>query len=163
MIGLPYSERKLLYETWNKGKVDIAPISHADVRYTLKYIDKQIFGARDLFYNYGDFEPPFAHFSKGLGVKWIEKNLDKFDSDGVLRFTDTRQYSLPPYFREKYRFKKVYKPFTDSVKRYAKCHSLTLWEAYQERQKVVELAKQRSDLKYSGTLYNVDNVMKLNL
>lgn len=163
MIGLPYSERKLLYETWNKGKVDIAPISHADVRYTLKYIDKQIFGARDLFYNYGDFEPPFAHFSKGLGVKWIEKNLDKFDSDGVLRFTDTRQYSLPPYFREKYRFKKVYKPFTDSVKRYAKCHSTTLWEAYKERQKVVELAKQRSELKHSGTLYNVDNVMKLNL
>ena len=29
ILGLPYSDRKLLYETWNKGRIDIQPISYS--------------------------------------------------------------------------------------------------------------------------------------
>ena len=32
-IGLPCSERHMLYDCWNNGRIDIAPISHADIRY----------------------------------------------------------------------------------------------------------------------------------
>lgn len=125
----------MLYECWNKGRVTIDPISHADIRYTLKYIDKQIFGAKQLYEQFGDYEPPFAHFSKGLGVDWIEKNLNKFNENGVLHFNDNKSYTLPPYFRDKYDFIKPYKKYSDSVLKYAKDNNI----------KNLEIAKQKRD------------------
>lgn len=161
IIGLPTSERKMVYECWNKGKIDISPITHADIRYTLKYIDKQVFGANALYNTYGDFQPPFAHFSKSLGFEWVEKNIDKFDEFGKLQFTDKKSYTLPPYLRDKFRFKKYFKFYSDSTKKYAKEHNISLEEAYIKRQKQVELSLQRKELKSSGTIYNVDKIERL--
>lgn len=162
-IGLPSSERKMLYECWNKGKVDIQAISHAAVRYTLKYIDKQIFGVNDLYYNYGDFEPPFAHFSKGLGVQWIKDNLDKFDRDGKIRYTDSKSYTLTPYFKDKFRFIKPHKMYSEAVIKFAKEHHLSVQEAYEKRARLKELYLQRKELRETGTLYNVDTIEKMKM
>ena len=55
---------------------------------------------------YGDFEPPFYHFSKGLGFDEIENLIEKgfFDSTGCGHWTDKHIYKLPPYLKEKYGF-----------------------------------------------------------
>lgn len=167
IIGLPGSERKMLLECWNKGMVSIDPISHADIRYTLKYIDKQIFGANDLYFNYGDFEPPFAHFSKGLGVDWIEKNIDKFDRFGKIKFNDSgKSYTLNPYYRDKYMFQKkphlVDNKYADSVKKFAKYSDMNLETAYNKRQKIIETSLQRKALSHNESMYNVDTIEKIN-
>lgn len=160
-IGLPCSERRMLLDCWSHGRVDIAPISHADIRYTLSYIDKQVFGAKQLFEQFGDFEPPFAHFSKGLGVKWIENNLDKFNEFGELEYTDKKKYTLPPYFRDKYGFMKKIKIgyennlYSDSVKEYAeKYHISDLEEAKNKRDYLSELSLRHKEISRFGT--NVD-------
>lgn len=156
-IGLPVSERKMLYECWNKGRVDIAPISHADIRYTLSYIDKQVFGARQLFQEFGDFEPPFAHFSKGLGVEWIEKNMSKFDETGTIHFTDTKKYILPPYFRDKYDFIKPHKMYSDSVVNFAKERNITdLDEAQRQRNYLVKQSLQHKEIRKLGHITKLE-------
>lgn len=156
-IGLPVSERKLLYDTWNKGRVDIAPITHADIRYTLSYIDKQIFGAKQLYEEFGDFQPPFAHFSKGLGVKWIEKNMDKFDETGTIHYTDKKKYTLPPYFRDKYNFIKPYKKYSDSVIKFAKDNNIKdLKAAKEKRDYLVALQNQHKEIQKFGTKIDLE-------
>lgn len=151
-IGLPDSERVMLYDCWNKGRVDIAPITHADIRYTLSYIDKQVFGAKQLYEQFGDFESPFAHFSKGLGVPWIEKNLDKFDETGTIHWTDKKQYTLPPYFRDKYGFIKPYKKYSDSIKKFAQDNHINdLEEAKNIRDKLIAQSLQHKEIQKFGT------------
>lgn len=151
-IGLPCSERKMLYECWNKGRVDIAPISHADIRYTLSYIDKQIFGANQLYQEFGDFEPPFAHFSKGLGVQWIEQNIDKFDETGTINWTDKKSYTLPPYFRDKYGFIKLHHYFSNAVKKYASDNHINdLFEAEKIYKKLKEQSMIHKEIQRFGT------------
>lgn len=152
MIGLPYSERKMLYECWNKGRVDIRPINHARIRYTLDYIDKQVFGANALFEQYGDFEPPFCHFSKGLGVEYIMQNLAKFDEYGELKYTDKKSYQLPPYFRDKFNFKKKpqkiinFEPYSESVLKYAEERHLKPEKALIERAKLKEQSTIKNEI-----------------
>lgn len=144
MIGLPYTDRNLVYEAWNKGRVDLRPINHARIRYTLDYIDKQVFGANALFEQYGDFEPPFCHFSKGLGVDYIIQNISDFNEFGELEYTDTKKYILPPYYRDKFNFKKKpqqiidYEPYSESVIKYAKERNISLPAAQIERAKLKE-------------------------
>lgn len=141
VVGLPASERTMVYEAWNKGRVDIQPVGKGAIRYTLSYIDKQIFCPDTLYDYYGDFEPPFAHFSKGLGVAWINNHLSDFDKYGTYKSGDrVKSYTLNPYYRRKFGFdaKPYISVFSDSVYRYAEQHNLDLFTAYQQRCKVVE-------------------------
>lgn len=122
-VGCPSANmRKVIREVWNKGNIDIGPINKGAVRYVLDYIDKQVFGAKTLYDEYGDFYPPFAHFSKGIGFDWIEKNIDKFDKYGELKYGESgKTFQLNPYLRDKYNFeKKPYDYYPESVKKYAK-------------------------------------------
>lgn len=141
IVGLPCSERQMVYEAWNKGRVDVEPVGNGAIRYCLEYIDKQVFGADSLYEYYGDFEPPFAHFSKGIGADWIKANLHKFDKYGKIKFGDSgKSYTLNPYYRRKYKFeKKPYvTPFSDSVVKYAVDNRLDLFTAYKKRCEIVE-------------------------
>ena len=141
IVGLPCSERSMVYYAWHKGRVDIEPVGNGAIRYCLEYIDKQVFGADALYEYYGDFEPPFAHFSKGIGKDWIEANLNKFDKYGKIHFADTgKSYTLNPYYRRKYKFdlKPYTTPFSDSVVKYAVDNRLDLFTAYKKRCEIVE-------------------------
>lgn len=156
MVGLPASERKMVYDCWGKGRIDIEPVGNGAIRYVLSYIDKQVFGADQLFETYGDYQPPFALFSKGIGKKWIEKNLDKFDNYGKITFGSGKSYTLNPYYRRKYDFdNKQYKtPFSDSVFEWAKAKKMSLYEAYIDRCKIKELEYQRHQVHKREPLYN---------
>lgn len=141
VVGLPCSERSMVYDAWSKGRVDVEPVGNGAIRYCLEYIDKQVFGADSLYEYYGDFEPPFAHFSKGIGADWIENNLHKFDKYGKITFGDSKKsYTLNPYYRRKYKFevKPYTTPYSDSVVKFALEHKLSLPEAYEQRCKLVE-------------------------
>lgn len=156
IVGLPASERKMVYDAWNKGRIDIEPVGNGAIRYTLSYIDKQVFGADELYKTYGDFQPPFCLFSKGIGTKWIEKNLEKFDRFGKITFgASGKSYTLNPYYRRKYDFdtKKYITPFSDSVINWAKNKHMSLYEAYLDRCKLKEIEFQRKQVKRREPLY----------
>lgn len=141
IVGLPCSERQMVYEAWNKGRVDVEPVGNGAIRYCLEYIDKQVYGANALYEYYGDFEPPFAHFSKGIGADWIKANLSKFDKFGRIKFDDSgKSYTLNPYYRRKYKFdvKPYVTPFSDSVVKFAVDNRLDLFTAYKKRCELVE-------------------------
>lgn len=141
IVGLPAGERKMVYEAWNKGRIDIEPVGNGAIRYCLEYIDKQVFGANTLYDEYGDFQPPFALFSKGIGESWIQKNLNHFNDYGTITFGDSgKTYTLNPYYRRKYQFKnKDYiTPYSKSVVNFAVCNNLDLKSAFEKRSKYIE-------------------------
>ena len=119
-VGLPSDSRKLVLDVWQHGNVDVGPINKGAIRYVLDYIDKQVYGPKALFDYYGDFEPPFAHFSKGLGFHWIENHLKDFDEYGCLKYESGKIIQLNPYLVEKFNFKKKpYSLFPESIKTFA--------------------------------------------
>ena len=153
---MPASERKMVYDAWNKGRIDIEPVGNGAIRYVLSYIDKQVFGADELYKTYGDFQPPFCLFSKGIGEKWNKKNLDKFDRFGKITFGDSgKSYTLNPYYRRKYDFdtREYNTPFSDSVIAWAKAKKMSLYDAYIDRCKVRETVLQRKMIKRREPLY----------
>lgn len=160
VVGLPANERKMVYEAWNKGRIDIEPAGNGSIRYTLSYIDKQVFGANALYDQYGDFEPPFALFSKGIGEKWIRQNLNKFNKYGVYR-NGSYSYTLNPYYRRKFGFEcKPYETvFSASVVDFAKKYNLDLVTAYKKRCSLMESSAQHKQIKRREPLYNVDKVV----
>lgn len=156
IVGLPASERKMVYDAWNKGRIDIEPVGNGAIRYVLSYIDKQVFGADELYKTYGDFQPPFCLFSKGIGETWNKKNLDKFDRFGKITFGDSgKSYTLNPYYRRKYDFdtREYNTPFSDSVIAWAKAKKMSLYDAYVDRCKVREIELQRKQIKRREPLY----------
>lgn len=106
IIGLPNNDRDMVYQCWNKGRIDIAPVTHADIRYTLSYIDKQIFIPEELYEAYGDFTPPFCNFSNGIGDTFYKLHQFEFDEFGRYWFSSDRFYQLSNYYLDKYGFKK---------------------------------------------------------
>lgn len=156
IVGLPASERKMVYDAWNKGRIDIQPVGNGAIRYTLSYIDKQVFGANEIYASYGDFEPPFCLFSKGIGTKWIEKNLDKFDKYGKITFgASGKSYTLNPYYRRKYDFdlKPYTTPYSEAVEKLAKAKHIDLYSAYIDRCKNKEVQLQRKLVKRREPLF----------
>lgn len=145
----------MVYETWNKGRVDIEPVGNGAIRYCLSYIDKQVFGYNELYETYGDFQPPFALFSKGIGKDWIEKNLDKFDKYGVIKYPSGKSYTLTPYYRDKYEFehKRYDTIYSDSIIKWATQRHISLSEAYQQRCTIKEVELQRKMIKKREPLY----------
>lgn len=160
-VGLPSSRRKEVYECWNKGNVDVGNINKGAIRYVLDYIDKQVYGAKALYDEFGDFTPPFAHFSKGLGFKWIEDNINKFDEFGEIKYgASGKTFQLNPYLRDKYNFKKkAYSLYTDSVKEFAKINHISdLKKAMIDRARIMKTKYEHDMIKNRLPLYDSDKV-----
>lgn len=120
MLGLPSSERKMVYDCWNKGRIDIQPVTHADIRYTLSYIDKQVFGYKSVEEAYEDYHPPFCDFSNGLGDGFYQLHKDEFDEFGRYWFSPNHCYQLNSYYKTKYGYKDLPFPYSDKIIRLAK-------------------------------------------
>ena len=106
IIGLPPSERRLVYDTWNKGRIDILPINNGAVSYVCGYIMQEVKCPNNLYQYWGDFTPQFALFSKGLGTDHFISNPDCYDKFGKLNLTNNgdKQYQLNSYYRKKFGF-----------------------------------------------------------
>lgn len=159
-VGCP-SDRHLIYDTWNMGNVDVEPVGNGCIRYVLDYICKMPLTADNKYLQFGDFEPPFYHFSKGLGFDYIEKNLEKFNEFGELEYNDSgKKVVLNPYLKNKYGFKKHPEYYPKCVVEYANNNHMDLESALRERCEVQEIALQRKLLHFGKPMYNVDNVIK---
>lgn len=145
-IGCPV-DRRLIYDTWNNGIVDVRPVNNARIRYVLDYINKDPIFADSKYELYGDFEAPFYHFSKGLGFEEIYRLYDsgQFDSLGRIEFGRNHTYTLPPYLKEKLGLVFNYKIYPDSVIKWAEEKHFTDLEAAQiNRNQVVECSNTRA-------------------
>lgn len=61
-------------KSWNKGFIKCLPADVGTIRYTLKYMDKQIHGIENIKKEYGEKQPPFALMSQGIGLNYLKEN-----------------------------------------------------------------------------------------
>lgn len=81
---------------WKKGMSHIGLVSPASIRYVLNYIKKE--QAKKIGFNY--VTKPFQLMSKGLGLRYLQKNEEKLIKRGYL-IIDGYKYSIPRYYRKK--------------------------------------------------------------
>lgn len=157
-IGLP-CDRKLVLDVWKHGNVDVRPITSGRIRYVLDYINKDPIFADSKYNLYGDFEPPFYHFSKGIGFEEIYKMHEKgaFDSLGKTEFNASgHTYMLPPYLKDKLGYGSSPFMFPDSVVKWANEKGFdNLEKACKNRSKVVEVSNVRQDVAYGKPFINL--------
>lgn len=154
-VGCPV-DRHLVYDTWKHGNVDVEPIGNGCIRYVLDYINKDPIFADSKYKLYGDFEPPFYHFSKGLGFEEIYKmvELGRFDRFGKTVFGDTNHtYTLPPYLKEKLGFHTKTNEYPDSVVEWAVENGYSdLDLAMENRSNVIEVSNERKKVARGGLM-----------
>lgn len=103
-MGLPSTFlSEYLRKSWKFGFVQVAPLSHSRIRYTLKYMDKQVLSDKDReeYINTYHREPPTAVFSKGIGSRYFLENIDSIRENGGL-LTDNGIIGLSPYYTKKF-------------------------------------------------------------
>lgn len=141
IIGLPPNERKLIYDTWNKGRIDIKPIQNGAVRYVCGYLFEEVKCPNNMYEYWGDFQPQFPLFSKGLGTEHYSKHSDLYNEFGefALIGNGDKVFTLNPYYKKKFGFRS--RPMYDKeVMERAKDN---LVHYYQQLQKENYLAEER--------------------
>lgn len=131
----------MIYDTWKHGNIDVRPVNDSRIRYVLDYINKDPIFPDSKYELYGDFEPPFYHYSKGLGFEEIYNlyNSGQIDQFGQIKFTDTHIYTIPPYLKEKLGLSSKNQLFPDSVIEWKNEKGFSdLFEACKNRSRVVE-------------------------
>ena len=103
-MGLP-SEflSEYLRKSWKFGLIKVDPLSHSRIRYTLKYMDKQVLSDKDREEYISTYhrEPPTAVFSKGIASRYFLENIDSIRENGGL-LTDNGIVGLNPYYTKKF-------------------------------------------------------------
>lgn len=94
-----------LNKIWGMGWCVYSGVNPTGIKYTLKYIHK-IYTQKMEKNIYKDLEPPFLRCSKGIGLKEIEKNINKlYDDNGIIVNNGNKKYKrgLPRYYLKKMR------------------------------------------------------------
>lgn len=89
---------------WNKGFCYIGSVTQGSIRYTLKYMNKELFDENYKEYDKLYIIPPFAHMSQKLGANYIEERKEWHSKDVNRNFAVIQggtRIGLPRYFREK--------------------------------------------------------------
>ncbi len=92
-----------LRKSWKYGFIQVAPLSHSRIRYTLKYMDKQVLSDKDREEYIATYhrEPPTAVFSKGIASRYFLENIDSIRENGGL-LTDNGIVGLNSYYTKKF-------------------------------------------------------------
>lgn len=99
VIGLsPLKDFKFIRSAWPFGFIKVGPANHATIRYTLKYMDKQL-SQKDWVELHGDITRPFALMSNGIGLKFLLKNQDIISELGGY-YKNGKLRPLPKYYRQ---------------------------------------------------------------
>lgn len=88
----------VIRSSWSYGYISMSPATTANIRYTLKYLDKQL---SDDEWNekYPGLNKPFRLVSKGIGRAWLVRNLFKVQSDRGF-FVRGKLRPLPRYYND---------------------------------------------------------------
>lgn len=159
-LGCP-QDRKLIYDTWQYGNIDVGNIDHGSIRYVLDYINKDPIFSDSKYKLYGDFEPPFYHFSKGLGFEEIYRlhELGHFDKYGQIQFSKGHNYTLPPYLKEKLGYETKPQYYGDSVYDWQQVNQINNIElAQSNRNVVVERCLMQSAIARGGTKLDLNKM-----
>lgn len=100
IIGLsPLYDEKYIKKSWPFGFIKCLPANRSTVRYTLKYLEKQIHGkkAEEV---YGALQPPFSLVSQGIGLEWLKKNQETVSEIGGY-YVNGRFRPAPRYYKDK--------------------------------------------------------------
>ena len=89
---------------WYNSIVDSRPVSSGRIRYTLKYIEKQLRG-KDAKNEYDDKNrcPCFSQMSKGIGSNYYLLHYNELLNNGVINNAG-HYISIPSYWSKKYNF-----------------------------------------------------------
>lgn len=92
-----------IQDNWAQGDIHIGQVSEASVGYTLKYMFKD---SRVPEHNNDDRLPEFALMSKGLGIKYLTKEMVKWHKQDLLNrmhltIADGKKVSMPRYYKSK--------------------------------------------------------------
>lgn len=95
---------KYVVKSWDKGFTKTLPANRSTIRYTLKYMDKQLHGEKAKK-EYGDKLPPFALMSQGIGLDWMHNNKDVVEYFGGIPFNGKIR-PVPRYYVDNFDFSK---------------------------------------------------------
>lgn len=174
MFGVDYDEQKFIKRTWENGSVHIGFITPDSIRYTAQYIDKKIYGERAADH-YKKRIPEFQCQSQGLGLKYLQDNLERITEDGFIIFKG-KEHTIPRYYlkkmEEKLLTRKEWEKFSTERRKKAKFknldinlailetdtkefHELTLEQKDLVRTSLIEQGKQvEQTLKDKAKIYN---------
>lgn len=130
---------ELFQKCWTKGFITSLPAVPADIRYTLKYMEKEQHQKDKIYFVDGmEVAPPFSIMSKGLGLDWILVNREQIIAlDGYPR--NGHIQSLPRYYRNKLGLSSANTQIDKKVLDYMKEHDLSYFQAIQRLGKQAEL------------------------
>lgn len=89
---------------WNLGHVHEGSVTQGSIRYTLKYMNKELFDESYKEYDRLDIVRPFAHMSQGIGSNYVEERQQWHSKNLLNNFAVLPggfRTRLPRYFREK--------------------------------------------------------------
>lgn len=98
-FGTGDEDRRLIKESWGKGRIALGTVTYQSTRYVAQYIQKKLYGekAREV---YKWKEPPFALMSKGLGERYAIEHKDRIAELGYVTKNGLNA-GLPRYYRKK--------------------------------------------------------------
>lgn len=89
-------------KSWKNGLTRVDPCTNGRIRYTLKYMDKQIFGQDTIKLTTGEeVVAPYMVCSKGIGANYLRSKLGEVDELGL--YTDNgHKVPFPKYYAKKW-------------------------------------------------------------
>ena len=101
-VGTPLHTSETIEKLWNRGRVEVEPLSWESACYTARYTVKKLGKAETDFYEKLGIHPEFTRMSNrpGIGAQFLEDNMERiYKSDEILiPTTDSVRHSKPPYY-----------------------------------------------------------------
>lgn len=100
LLGISPDEERLIRQTWNKGFIDIKPLTIPSIRYVLKYINSESRGKQleDIYTNSG-VKPPFVVMSQGIGRQYLLENMDSI-KENYGYYKQGHFVKIPKYYKD---------------------------------------------------------------
>ncbi len=147
---------EFLSDVWSKGHVVIGEVDAGSAAYVARYCEKKQRGSKDISKIkdvFPDFVPEFSNSSRnpGIGANAFDMLCKKFSNGEFNLFLNSNKFSIPKYFKDK--FKKIYE-FSPE---------LLLYESYANFQQSLSMSKKILSYgkKYLSTLKHNDDIKLL--
>lgn len=113
-FGLGVEHRDIVERCWKLGFIKVDRFSKSNARYVTKYVTKAPLGRSRLDKIYFDKELPFQIQSRGIGLRWLEENVESFGKRGIL--VHGKSVCVPRYYHNKARDKGVSNQVFEDIK-----------------------------------------------
>lgn len=93
--------KKIIFEKWKNGFIDVLPLLDGGISYVTKYMDKQLFGSlAELEYDAKGLSRPRLRMSQGFGKGLLYDNLDDIkNNDYTYKIKHNLRRPISPYWK----------------------------------------------------------------